>query len=244
MRTARLFTAAVLGVATLMSCGGDDAAAPTTTASTTSTVVTTTVSTTSTASPTSTVGRTDVVAVWPAADVVFHEPQDAAADFVASVLGVPPVLGPFEQGDARSGEIAVLSPGEDGATPVPRGTLLLRRLGPEDGWFVLAAVNEHASIHEPASLAEVPAGPLRVAGAARGFEANVVASAFVAGRPGEPLDRVVTMGGPFEAAEPFVVTLDLTGAAPGDVVAILVRGGTGLSSDPGEFGAIPVVIAG
>ena len=41
---------------------------------------------------------------------------------------------------------------------------------------------------------------------------------------------------------PFSTTLDLTGVAPGDTVTILVRGGTGLETDPGDFGAIPVVI--
>jgi hypothetical protein len=40
------------------------------------------------------------------------------------------------------------------------------------------------------------------------------------------------------------VTLDLSDAEPGDVVVLLVRGGSGLESDPGDFGAIPIVIAG
>jgi len=39
------------------------------------------------------------------------------------------------------------------------------------------------------------------------------------------------------------VTIDLSGAAPGDVITLLVRGDTGLETDPGEFGAIAVVIA-
>jgi hypothetical protein len=41
---------------------------------------------------------------------------------------------------------------------------------------------------------------------------------------------------------PFQVTLDLTGVQPGDTVMLLVRGGVGLETDPGEFGAIPILI--
>ena len=37
---------------------------------------------------------------------------------------------------------------------------------------------------------------------------------------------------------PFTTTLDLSGAAAGDVVTIMVRGGTGIETDPGDFGAI------
>ena len=39
------------------------------------------------------------------------------------------------------------------------------------------------------------------------------------------------------------MSLDLSGASPGEVVTLLVRGGVGLETDPGDFGAIPVVIA-
>jgi hypothetical protein len=46
-------------------------------------------------------------AIWPAADVVFDTPEAAAADFVSTVLRVPPTLGEFQQGDPDSGEIGV-----------------------------------------------------------------------------------------------------------------------------------------
>ena len=47
-----------------------------------------------------------------------------------------------------------------------------------------------------------------------------------------------------ETPEPYTAELDLSGAAPGDVVMLLVRGGTGLEEDPGEFSAVPVTITG
>jgi hypothetical protein len=183
-------------------------------------------------------------AIWPAAGVVFETPEEAAADFVSHVLGVEPVLGPFQQGDPRSGEIEVFSPGEGAATPVLRGRLLLRQLGPDDGWFVLGAASDFASITSPESMAVIPAGPLTVTGAARGFEANVVVTAIVPGDAEAVLDSEIAMGGAMGTAEPYSAVVDLSAAAPGGVVALIVRGGTGLENDPGDFGAIPVVIAG
>ena len=123
-----------------------------------------------------------------------------------------------------------------------RSVLLLRQLGPSDGWFVLAAVSDHATITLPASASVVPAGPLTIEGMARGFEATVVVSAFVAGRADVEFGRQVTMAGNFDVDLPYSVVLDLTSASPGDTVVLLVRGGTGLETDPGEFGAIPVVV--
>jgi hypothetical protein len=233
MLATRALAALLAVVALLSACGDDDDTAATTTTNVADTTTT------------SALAGLEQPAIWPADDKVFRTPEEAAEDFVTEVLGVPPVLGEFQQGDARSGEIEVLSPGEGAAaTPVARGRLLLRRLGPDDGWFILAAVNDNASITAPESMAEVEAGPLTVEGRARGFEANVVVRAFVAGDADAQLDQEITQGGAFETPEPFTVTLDLSSASAGDVVTLLVRGGTGLETDPGEFGAIPVVIAG
>jgi hypothetical protein len=89
---------------------------------------------------------------------------------------------------------------------------------------------------------EVVAEPLMVEGRARGFEGNVVVTAFIAGDADAQLDQVMTQAGAFETPEPFTVSLDLSGRSPGDTVVLLVRGDAGLETDPGEFGAIPVVI--
>jgi hypothetical protein len=183
-------------------------------------------------------------AIWPAAGVAFDTPEEAARDFMEQALDVTPDLGEFQQGDNRSGEIEVFFAGEgESGTRVKRGLLLLRQLGPDDGWFVLAAVNDNASITSPESMDEVAPGPLDVEGRARGFEGNVVVSAFTAGDADDELDREITQGGSMADPEPFDVTLDLSDASPGDVVTLLVRGGTGLETDPGDFGAIAVVIA-
>jgi hypothetical protein len=214
---------------------------PTTTAAPTTSAASTSVAPT-TAAPTTTVVGLEQPAIWPAADVVFTTPEEAAADFVVQVLGVPPSLGEFVQGDSRSGEIEVMSPGEGGGTPSPRAVLFLRQLGPASSWFVIGAGSDGASITTPETLDEVPADLVTVEGVARGFEASMMVSAYIAGNP-EVLTQQHTMAGTMEEAGPFSVQLDLSGAQPGDVVMLMVRGGVGLEADPGEFSAIPVVIA-
>jgi hypothetical protein len=251
MRTTHTLPAVIAVAALLISCSDDEAgpddtsttAPPATTPATTATVTTITTTTTTTTTTTD-LEKLQQPAIWPAPDVAFATPEEAAADFVAQVLGVPPVLGEFQRGDTRSGEIEVLFPGEGGAdTPTPRGLLLLRQIEPRDDWFVIAAVSEHALISSPEGLAVVAAGPLTVEGMGRGFEGTVVVSAFVVGSAEVVLDSQITQGGAFADSEPFVVTLDLSAAEPGDVVVLLVRGDVGLDTDPGDFSAIPVVIA-
>jgi hypothetical protein len=236
----------------LVACGDDDDDASDSTPAATE-VVTTTAAATTTAEPPTTAAEPTTTApagleqpaIWPAADVVFATPEEAAADFVTEVLGVPPELGEFQQGDSRSGEIEVFSPGEGGAaTQVGRGILFLRQLGPDDGWFVIGAGDDEASITVPEAGAEVPAGRLAVEGISHGFEASATVSAILAGDASTVFDSLVIQAGSMEEAGPFAVSLDLSDAASGAVVMLLVQGGVGLETDPGEFGAIPVVVAG
>lgn len=256
MLRVRVAVALVVSLALLGACG-DDAGEDTTVVTTTpatdvsTTVAPTTVMPTTTAPPT-TVGPTTVApttvpqevqpAIWPAADVVFTTPEAAAADFLAKVFGEGPVLGEFMAGDARSGEFEVFATADGQPIGPPRSVLIMRQLGPDDGWFVLAAASEVATISTPESNATVPAGLLGVEGVGTGFEATIAVSAFVAGRADPELDREVTMAGNLGEALPYAVSLDLAAAAPGDVVVLLARGGTGLETDPGDFSAIPVVV--
>jgi hypothetical protein len=183
------------------------------------------------------------LAVWPAPGVVFDSPEAAAADFLRNVYDFAPVMGAFAAGDARSGEIEVFA-SEDGTTPVgqARSTLVMRQLPPDDGWFVLAAVSPLATIDTPPAGATVPATVLDVSGEATGFEATIVVNAYVVGQGSPPLDNQVTMAGNYGDPQPYSVRLDLGAAAPGTRVVVMVRGGVGLETDPGDFSAIPVVV--
>lgn len=186
-------------------------------------------------------------AIWPAADVVFATPEEAAADFVSAVLVAEgdPTLGEFQQGDARSGEIAVLFAGETGDLdpPLETGVVFLRQIGPTDGWYVIAATSDGAVIDMPSALEEVPAGTVTVSGEGRGFEGTLAVSAFPPGDDAARFDLQIGAGGAFDELQPYSVELDLSEAADGDVVVILVHGDTGLGNDPGTFAAIPIVIA-
>ena len=239
MHTMRCLPALIAMAVLAMSCSDNSTGSGDSTTSTTAAATTTVPEAVTTTSEPVELAQP---AIWPAAGVVLETPEAAAADFVKQVLGVEPVLGDFVQGDSRSGEIEVFSPGE--TTPVSRSLLLLRQLGPHDGWFVIAAANPNVTISAPETNAEVPAGPLTVEGVARGFETTVVVTVFRAGVAEEVMDQVVTTGGALETSEPYRVSLDLTTARPGDVITLLVRGDTGLETDPGEFSAIPVVMAG
>ena len=222
----------------------------TTEAATTTTPVTTPATTTpATTAPATTAPATTTTmpaapqpAIWPAADVVFTTPEAAATDFLAAVFGEGPVLGEFQAGDQRSGEFEVFASVDGAAIGEPRSLLLLRQLGPSNGWFVLSAVSDVATVTTPEPMVAVPAAPLTVKGVGTGFEATIVVSAFVVGDAATEFDREVTMAGNLGEALPYTVTLDLTTASPGQLIVLLVRGGTGLETDPGDFAAVPVVI--
>lgn len=225
-----------------VSCSSESSSGPTTTSSSlppSTTEGSTTTTSTSTIPPTTAPAVLEQPAIWPAVDVVFDDPEVAAADFVAAVLGVPIALGDFMAADSRSGEITVSC---DLCNGTPRGRLLMRRLGPTNGWFVTAIVNDLTTIASPVQAGTVAAGPLEVAGTAIGFEANVSITAYVAGDETRVLDRVTVMAGMMGEPGPFSVTLDLSEASAGDLVMILVRGGVGLETDPGDLAAIAVVI--
>jgi hypothetical protein len=182
------------------------------------------------------------LSIWSSSGAESDTPVSAADATVRTLIGVTPVLGEYRAGDSRSGEMIVFSPGE--TVPVERSLLLLRQLGPDDRWSVIGAINDAMSIEVPASGAVVPSGRITVTGRARGFEGLVVVSAHRVGDTVELIDQQITTAGSLEESEPFRVELDLSNTNPGEVIAIVVRGGVGLENDPGEFSAIPIRIAG
>jgi hypothetical protein len=238
-------TTLIGALAVLGACGGAEARD---TIPTVGGVTSTTTISASPAAESATSVTLEQPAVWPAAGVVFESPEAAAEDFVRNAFDECHVIGEFQQGDPGSGEIPVFGTG-DGPCRLgpphggPLSRLLLRQLGPDDGWFVTAAVDESNSntITVPASGSEVPAGPLTVEGIGSGFESTINVTAFRAGDADAILDSVIGAGGYLGPPIPYTVTVDLSAASPGDVVALLEVGGSGIGQ--GTFSAIPVVIS-
>ncbi len=176
------------------------------TATTTESTTTTTEATTTTLDP-----ETYRTAVWPwfESTVRYTDPVEAAKGFAEDFVGyADPVLGPFMQGDSRSGEVEVWNgPGKSG----PSTIVLVRQLGPDDTWWVLGSVARDIRIEQPDVL-DVIASPLTVSGESVAFEAHVDVAFRVDGTV-TPVETGFVMGGGTEMA-PF--SKEFTFTSPGD----------------------------
>jgi hypothetical protein len=104
----------------------------------------------------------------PATSRRFDSPESAVHNFVTEVVGMSsPMVGPFQQGDSRSGEIEVRA-FADQTDP----TIVLVRQLEDDTWYVLGG--NHASIQpaQPEAGATVTS-PLALTGQAYAFEGTV-----------------------------------------------------------------------
>ena len=171
---------------------------PTTSSLDTSTTVETTTSTTaSTSTETTTLTSTTVdpetyrSAVWPWLDssVRYADPVGAARDFAVDFVGfVDPLVGEFQQGDSRSGEVEI--------RPVAGGpvtVIFVRQLGPDDTWWVLGAATTNITIDEPSALATIES-PQNLSGTALAFEGHVNVTLWADG-VAEPLVVTFVTGG-------------------------------------------------
>ena len=134
--TRRLVVAAMLGLlpVTGVACGSSSSPSSTTT--------------TRSATATTSSGSATSTAVWPttASSTRYQTPEAAAQGFVTDYLHmVKPVIGHFQQGDTRSGEVPV-QPGATG----PVTTVLVRALGSDNSWWVLGAGTADISLTDPA----------------------------------------------------------------------------------------------
>lgn len=210
---ARYATAVLLVTATLLAvgCGSSSDTAGDTTAGATTSTSTTAVSVPSTPTvPPPSVPTTEQpdTAVWPFASgpVRYDDPVSAATGFATTFLGfVDPIVGTFQEGDSRSGEVAVQA-----SDPGPVTTVLVRRLGADDSWWVLGATTPNIQIEAPDALATVTS-PVTVSGQSTAFEATINLEV----RADDDLTPLVeghTMGGSMGEMGPF--TTDLTFTAP------------------------------
>ena len=229
----RRFAIACALALALGACSDDDDGDAVSTTTTEAAEDTTTTSTTaaSSSSTTETTGTTQPPAGG--------DPVAAAEEFMdVHFAGHRASFGEFRQGDPQSGEIDVLRPNEGGGTANVAATLLLRRDGVD--FEVIGAVNPNVTIDSPQNGDNVAAGPTTVSGAGRGFEATLVATAFA---DGEEVAQAIGTGGAQAEPVPYEIELDLTPAASGTELVLIVAGGTGLEGDPGEFSAVRVTVS-
>ena len=169
------------------------------------TVTTTTPSTTRTSSST-TAPLTASLAIWPTTSSTVHyaDPVDAARAFVTGYVGfVNPVVGAFQQGDSRSGEVPVQA-----RTAGPVTTVLVRQLGSDGSWSVIGSSTPNIQVTAPAVLATVTS-PVTLAGNSTAFEATVNVEVREDSNA-TPLGKGFVMGGANGQMGPFTATLAFT----------------------------------
>lgn len=110
-------------------------------------------------------------AVWPfvASTTRYSDPVKAATDFAVTYLGfVKPVVGPFMQGDSRSGEVDIRANKLGTATTA----VMVRKLAPSETWWVLGAATTNLQLQSPGWNAPITS-PVTLSGQSTAFEATV-----------------------------------------------------------------------
>jgi hypothetical protein len=172
---------------------------------------------TTTTSTTTTLVAQPATAVWPFATSLmrFTDPSTAAYSFAVDYLGfAQPIIGAFQRGDTRSGEVPVRA-----SSNGPVTTVMVRQLTSDNTWWVLGAASASISVAAPEALASV-SSPLAVSGRSTAFEAvvnvdlrqdnslvSVVRTTVMGGSMGVmgPFAKSVTFSAPLESAGALVL---------------------------------------
>jgi hypothetical protein len=130
--------------------------------------------------------------VWPAPGSAtrFATPLEAARSFGVDFHRFRhPVVGAFEAGDSRSGEVPVQP-----RAPGPVTTILVRQVGAGEDWSVLGAATDGITVESPDAGAAI-SSPVRVTGQALAFEGTVLVEVREDGRTEAIGKGFVTGGG-------------------------------------------------
>lgn len=225
--------AVALAIALIVATDDDDTEVSSVEATTTVTEPTTeATATTSTAEPPTTAAPSTTAGgavsdeeaatiAWPApdGDAAYDDPVVLTTDFAEQILGFEdPVVGPYQEGDSRSGEVEV-RPLDDG----PVTTVGVRRMS-DDQLYVLFAATSEVELLLPTPGSAVD-HPLQVEGWGRAFEGQVRVAVFDRSTGDELGHAFFTAGGEGELA-PFDGDLewDNPGGGWGLVVAAVSGG--------------------
>lgn len=210
---------ALLATATLLVACSDESSSPPSTTRTSSSAETTEPSS---SSPSSTAGAPDTdeqpeQAIYPFAftGATYPDPVPLARAFAVEYLGMSdPVVGEFQQGDSRSGEVGIRSRNDGPVT-----TVMLRQLE-DDDWWVIGAATANLQIESPEALTTI-GSPVTVSGRSTAFEATINLEVREDARL-EPIAEGVTNGGSMGEMGPFSTSLDL-GETDADGGAVVVK---------------------
>lgn len=155
-------------------------------------------------------------AVWPdAADELrYDDPVEAAQGFAVDYLGfVDPVVGEYQSGDSRSGEVAI-QPIDQG----PTTTVFVRQVTDDDSWWVIGAATSAIRLDAPETMATI-SSPVSLSGQSTAFEATVSVEVRETGSTA-PLTQDFVMGGANGEMGPFAkdIAFDAPSASTGALI--------------------------
>jgi hypothetical protein len=157
-------------------------------------------------------------AIWPWVDTStrFADPVEAATSFATDYLGfTDPVVGEFQAGDSRSGEVEVAA-----GTVGPTTVVFVRQLTDDDSWWVLGAASENITVEQPEQGAVV-ASPLTISGTASAFEGTVDVELRADGN-GEPIYEGFVTGSGSPEPGPYEATIEFTSPGAGGGALVLI----------------------
>lgn len=178
--------------------GTETPATTTVTSPPATTAAPTTVTTTapSTVAPPAPVDTATAVFPWASSAARYHDPVAVARAFAVDFVGfTDPLVGAYQAGDSRSGEVPV-RPEATG----PVTTVIVRQLGTDGTWWVLGSATESIRVATPTAGATI-ASPLTTTGAAVAFEGTVAVQVRQDGTRDPIGTGVVTGGG--DVMRPF-----------------------------------------
>lgn len=226
-----LLAVAVAVLATVLVLrGGDDgpSATPQPTPSVTTSATTSAAPTSSTTSSAPTLSAEEARSVvWPqpGSRTVYDDPVQAATTMALQLAKfTSPLVGPFQQGDSRSGEVEV-RPTSNG----PVTTVLVRQMS--DGhWYSIGAVTDDLRLELPAA-GDTIGSPVQVSGESTAFEGLVLVTVLRQGDP-HPLGQLPVQGGANGAMAPFGGTVHYAAPDVGRPGAVM------LSTDSAKDGRV------
>ena len=128
---------------------------------------------------------------------------------------IDPVVGEFQAGDSRSGEVVVAA-----GTVGPTTVVFVRQLTSDDTWWVLGAAGQNITVEQP-EWGEVVDSPLTISGTASAFEGTVDVELRADGN-GEAIYAGFVTGSGSPEPGPYEATIEFTSPRNGGGALVLL----------------------